>query len=127
MLGFKPSLPPPERPLDRPGLSDWTDAYDNSGHIPDAAAYLELWPREAAAFRDAMGPRARLDLPYPGGLNDGARERLDLFLPETDAKGLAVGAATLSPRAPSPTRGLDGLMASREGGGEPEGERPTNL
>jgi len=90
MLGFKPSLPPPERPLDRPGLSDWTDAYDNSGHIPDAAAYLELWPREAAAFRDAMGPRARLDLPYPGGLNDGARERLDLFLPETDAKGLAV-------------------------------------
>ena len=40
MLGFKPSLPPPERPLDRPGLSDWTDAYDNSGHIPDAAAYL---------------------------------------------------------------------------------------
>ena len=90
MLGFKPSLPPPERPLDRPSLSDWTEAYDNAGHIPDAAAFLEAWPRDAAAFREAMGPRARLGLPYPGGHNDAARERLDLFLPQTEPRGVVV-------------------------------------
>ncbi|SFH81363.1 alpha/beta hydrolase [Albimonas pacifica] len=90
MIGFKPSLPPPETPLDRPGLSDWTEAYDNSGHIPDAAAFLEAWPRDAAAFRAALGPRAHLDLPYRGGLSDPERERLDLFLPEGEPRGLAV-------------------------------------
>ncbi|WP_339949293.1 alpha/beta hydrolase [uncultured Albimonas sp.] len=90
MLGFRPSLPPPERPLDRPSLSDWTEAYDNGGHIPEAASYLERWPADAQAFREAMGPRAKLDLPYPGGLNDSARERLDLFLPEGEPKGVAV-------------------------------------
>lgn len=90
MLGFKPTLPPPDRPLDRPSLSDWTDAYDNSGHIPDAASYLELWPRLAAEFRAAMGDRARLDIPYVGGLNDSVRERFDLFLPEGEPRGLVV-------------------------------------
>ena len=97
MLGFKPSLPPPERPLDRPGLSDWTDAYDNSGHIPDAAAYLELWPREAAAFRDAMGPRARLDL------RTGAwGERGGALREVRRAHGADDAVAALAPLPPSP-------------------------
>lgn len=90
MMGFRPNLPPPEKPLDRPSLSDWTEAYDNGGHIPNAPAFVERWPVDAAAFRDGMGARARLDLPYRGGLNDSARERLDLFLPEGEPKGLAV-------------------------------------
>ncbi|MGM0583675.1 MAG: alpha/beta hydrolase, partial [Pseudomonadota bacterium] len=75
---------------DRAPPDDWDDAYANAAHIPGASAYPELWAREAAAFRAALGPRAELDLPYPGPLGDAEREAFDLFLPEGEPRGLAV-------------------------------------
>ena len=62
------------------------DAYANGPHIPGAEGYPPRWAAAAAGFRAALGPRARLDLPY------GARERqrFDLFLPEAAPRGLMV-------------------------------------
>ena len=62
------------------------DAYANAAYIPEAGAYPPRWAGEAAAFRDALGPRAATDLPY----GDGARERFDLFRPEGPAKGCVI-------------------------------------
>lgn len=76
--------------IDRAAPVDWDDAYANRAHIPDADRVIAGWGRDAPAFRDALGSRARLDLPYPGPLGDAARERFDLFLPEGTPKGLAV-------------------------------------
>ena len=67
-------------------ITDWDDAYANSRHIPDGESYRARWPAEAAAFHAAAGDRARLDLAY----GPGARNRLDLFLPEKSPQGLAV-------------------------------------
>ena len=85
MTGRAPSL----TPVDRAPIGDWSDAYENGGHIPGAADFVARWPQEAAAFRAALGPRARLDLPYPGPRGD-ERERFDLFLPEGAPQGLVV-------------------------------------
>ena len=65
---------------------DLTDAYENGKYIPDAASYPPRWAVEAAAFRDALGARAQLDLAY----GSEARQRFDLFLPETAPVGLVV-------------------------------------
>ncbi len=62
------------------------DAYANAAYIPDAGAYPPRWTAEAAAFRDALGPRAELDLPY----GSDARERFDLFRPEGPVKGCVI-------------------------------------
>ena len=62
------------------------DAYANRPHIPGAEDYPPRWATAAAAFRTALGPRARLDIPY--GSAD--RQRFDLFLPETAPRGLMV-------------------------------------
>ena len=67
-------------------ITDWDDAYANRAHIPGADAIIATWAPAAAAFRAGLGPRSRLDLPY----GPGHRHRLDLFLPETAPKGLAV-------------------------------------
>ena len=64
---------------------DWDDAYDNSGHIPDSAAFPERWAQRARGFRERW-LSAVLDLPY----GDGLRERLDLFRPGSEAHGLVV-------------------------------------
>ncbi|MEM6439566.1 MAG: alpha/beta hydrolase [Pseudomonadota bacterium] len=77
-------------PLDRAPPTDWDDAYANSAHVPEAPEIIARWERDAPAFRDALGPRARSGLPYPGPLNDAERERFDLFLPEGEPKGLTV-------------------------------------
>ncbi|MDD9716936.1 alpha/beta hydrolase [Dinoroseobacter sp. PD6] len=63
---------------------DWTAAYDNASFIPGASAYVERWPRAAAAFRE--GARGEI------GIAHGAhpREKLDLFLPEGPPEGLVV-------------------------------------
>lgn len=55
--------------------------YDNRRRVPEHPALIDGWRRDAAAFRD--GAKAELDIPY------GPRERtrLDLFLPEGDARG----------------------------------------
>jgi len=69
-------------------ISDYDDAYANGAHITGAADYPPRWAALAEAFRDqsSKAGRARLDLEY----GSAARNRLDLFLPEGTAKGLAV-------------------------------------
>lgn len=67
----------------------WPDPdrdYANGAFIPGGAAYPDRWSSKAAAFRTALGPRAKADLPY----GPAPRQRLDLFLPETPPKGLVV-------------------------------------
>jgi acetyl esterase/lipase len=73
-------LPPPY---------SWPDPdrdYANGAFIPGAEQYPARWTEAAAAFRQALGPRAELDLAYGAS----ARQRLDLFLPETRPKGVVV-------------------------------------
>lgn len=65
---------------------DLSDAYENGAYIPGAERYREMWPVKAAAFRGALGARARLDIAY----GPGARNRFDLFLPEGAPVGLVV-------------------------------------
>ena len=74
--------------IDRPEPVDWTDAFDNSSYVPGSDALAGLWSEMAAAWRAAMVAqgKARLDLEY----GSGPRERFDLFLPETEARGLVV-------------------------------------
>lgn len=67
-------------------MTDLDDAYDNVGHIPDAASFPPRWAAQAEAFRAQLGDRALLDLPY----GPGARQRYDLFRPEGAARGLLV-------------------------------------
>lgn len=69
-------------------ITDWDDAYANRDHIPDAADYIDRWPGEAEAFRQALSNagRARLDHSY----GPGPRHRLDLFAPDGPARGLVV-------------------------------------
>lgn len=65
-------------------MTDWDDAFDNVGYISDAPGYIDLWQSRAAAFRrDARG---ELAVPY----GSGERQKLDIFRPDGDAKGLAV-------------------------------------
>ncbi len=70
----------------RPSLRrmDWDKAYDNSGAVGGSEGYVAAFTADAAAYRETA--RARLDLAY----GKAERERLDLFLPEGRAKGLAV-------------------------------------
>ncbi len=65
---------------------DWDDAYANAPHIPGAEAYPPRWAREAAAFRAALGARARVGMGY----GEAPAERLDLFMPEGAPRGLMV-------------------------------------
>lgn len=67
-------------------ITDWTDAYSNAPHIPDAAGYPDRWAAAAQAFRDRMAGRAEIDIPC----GDLPRLRADLFLPEGRPRGLAV-------------------------------------
>ncbi|MCY0096270.1 alpha/beta hydrolase [Hoeflea ulvae] len=69
-------------------IADHDDAYANGAHIPGAADYPPRWAGKAAALRDSQSQagRARLDLGYGAA----PRNRLDLFLPEGEAKGLVV-------------------------------------
>ncbi len=52
--------------------------YDNRARVADSAAIIAGWAQRAAAFRAAW-PHSLPDLAY----GPGARERLDLFLPES--------------------------------------------
>ena len=60
------------------------DAFANAAHIPGAAAYPDRWRASAEAF--CNGQQAEMGLAY----GPGARQRLDLFLPEGRAKGLMI-------------------------------------
>jgi arylformamidase len=63
---------------------DWEDAFDNVGHIPDAAHYPERWAARAAVFRE--GVSGQIDIAY----GDRPREKFDLFMPDNATKGLAI-------------------------------------
>jgi len=67
-------------------IADWDDAYANSAHIPDGAAYPARWRERAGAFRDALSVagRAKIDLAY----GSAPRNKLDLFYPDGRCKGL---------------------------------------
>lgn len=87
--GLDPECCPQAGP-DRPGggsvMIDWDDAYANGAHIPQAETYPPRWADAAAAFREELGARARLALPY----GSGERQALDLFLPDEDMRGTVV-------------------------------------
>lgn len=65
---------------------DLDAAYANAPFIPGAERHPPRWAAEAAAFRSALGQRARLGLRY----GPGARQWFDLFLPEGATRGLLV-------------------------------------
>ncbi|MGH6861255.1 MAG: alpha/beta hydrolase [Phyllobacterium sp.] len=67
---------------------DWDDAYSNFAYIPGGHGYPAKWLDQAAQFRGEMGRKNLLkpDLDY----GPRPRNRLDLFLPWGDLKGLAV-------------------------------------
>lgn len=69
-------------------VTDWNDAYANGPNIPGGERWPAAWVGPAQAYREALaqGGRARLDVPY----GDGARQRYDLLLPETQPRGLVV-------------------------------------
>ncbi|WP_422371263.1 alpha/beta hydrolase [Hoeflea sp.] len=69
-------------------IADYDDAYANGAHIAGAEDYPPRWSARAAEFRSTLerAGRARLDLAYGGT----ARQRVDLFLPEGEPRGLVV-------------------------------------
>ena len=69
-------------------ISDWDDAYANGVNIAGGDRWPDAWVDPAKAFRDASlaAGRARLDLSY----GERPRNRVDLFLPAGDPKGLVV-------------------------------------
>ncbi len=69
--------------MDRAGLDR---AYSNGAFIPGGEAFPPRWEAQAAAFRDSLGGRARLGMAY----GPGARQRLDLFLPDAAPRGVLV-------------------------------------
>lgn len=68
--------------------TDWDDAYENGAYIAGAADYPQAWAERAAAFRQDLVGRGKLDLDIAYG--DHPREKLDLFLPDAAPRGLVV-------------------------------------
>ena len=67
-------------------MPDMDDAYANGAYIEGAADYPPSWTKAAAAFRQALGARAQLDLAY----GPSERMALDVFRPEGTAKGTLI-------------------------------------
>jgi acetyl esterase/lipase len=69
-------------------ITDWDDAYENGRNIPGGDRWPAAWTDPARHARETLSRsgRAKLDIPY----GPGARNRLDLFLPEGEARGLVV-------------------------------------
>ena len=68
----------------REAITDWSDEYDNVGHIPDAMGFIEKWPLEAEAFREKAD--LQINIPY----ENRERNLFDLFHPQGRAKGLFI-------------------------------------
>ena len=66
-------------------MTDWDDAFDNMGHIPNALSYIDGWPPRAQAFRNS-GIKTDPGLAY--GTTE--REKVDFFLPEDKPRGLVI-------------------------------------
>lgn len=67
-------------------MRDLSRDYQNSAFIAGGDAYYPRWQAKAAAYRDALCARARLDIPY----GPAARQAFDLFMPQAQPKGLMV-------------------------------------
>ncbi len=69
-------------------ISDWDDAYANVPNVPGGDRWPDAWRAPSSAYRQELAgkDRARLDLSY----GDRPRNRLDLFLPAVEPKGLVV-------------------------------------
>lgn len=67
-------------------MQDMDRAYANGAFIPGAEGFPPRWTAQAAAFRAALGARAQTGIPY----GPGARQALDLFLPQGAPRGLLV-------------------------------------
>lgn len=65
-------------------MMGYDDAYANGAYIAGAESYPPRWAAQAAAFRARA--KAHLDLPY----GPHARQKFDLFWPETVPKGLVM-------------------------------------
>ncbi|MCE7026639.1 alpha/beta hydrolase [Jiella avicenniae] len=69
-------------------IADYDAAYDNGGSIADAASYVPRWQAEARAFREALTATGRAELRVSYG--ERPRQHYDLYLPESEPKGLVV-------------------------------------
>jgi arylformamidase len=67
---------------------DWDDAYSNFAYIPDGFEYPAKWLAHAAEFRGEMHEEGLLKTDVEYGPHP--RNRLDLFMPRDDLRGLAV-------------------------------------
>lgn len=69
-------------------IEDWNGAYANAPNIPGGERWPAAWEEPARAYREATvaAGRAHLDLSY----GDRPRNRLDLFLPSDEPRGLLV-------------------------------------
>ena len=69
-------------------IEDWDDAYANGAYIEAAADYPLKWARMAAEFRQLMAAKQLADLDIVYGESE--RQRLDIFRPENELRGLVV-------------------------------------
>lgn len=65
-------------------ITDWSDEYDNVGHIPDAMGFIEKWPKLAEAFREKAD--LQINIPY----ENRERNLFDMFHPQGAARGLFI-------------------------------------
>lgn len=66
-------------------MIDWDDAYNNVGHIKDAASYPARWAELARLYRKAADS-SECDIAY--GQHE--REKLDIFYPPAPPRGLII-------------------------------------
>jgi len=57
-------------------ITDWSDEYDNVGHIPDALNFMENWPVLAETFRETAD--LQINIPY----ENKERNIFDMFHPQ---------------------------------------------
>jgi arylformamidase len=69
-------------------IPDWENAYANGANIAKGENWPNAWIEPAKTYRDTLAGkgRARLDIAY----GDAPRSHFDLFLPESEPKGLVV-------------------------------------
>ena len=69
-------------------IADWDDAYANGAHIEGAEQFPPRWAEAASSFRKDMSERGHAELDLAYGAEE--RERVDIFRPTCDARGLFV-------------------------------------
>lgn len=69
-------------------ISDWDDAYANAPNIAGGERWPAAWAAPAEEYRERMAGDGLADLDIAYG--EGARNRLDLFRPQGEPRGLVV-------------------------------------